>query len=279
MFRITSFRCIRPFGLRGKEQPIHAPVSPAPSKIPYGEFSPVRLQTSIRVPPSSAFHRLIGTFLPRRRPPALLSGYLGFRPIRTRRTPRQNHSSSGPWLRSRFYCPAASSLTMATSEPLQSLDGLFNSSTALRKLVPQTAEGPQFTLPVLWHVPSSISRRFQRFHPTVHPSPVLFSSNVEGLNNRVSRPIRSSPAPNGTAKFALCYGPHHCSPLPVGTFTSELSLPMLPSTASDIATWQQSITTTGLSPVGHAALWAATTFWDWSNLANESLASRVWSRC
>ena len=54
MFRMTSFRCVRPFGLRGKKRPIPAPVSPAPSKIPYGEFSPVRLQTSCQRRPSLA---------------------------------------------------------------------------------------------------------------------------------------------------------------------------------------------------------------------------------
>jgi hypothetical protein len=53
MFRIASFQRIRPFGCRGKERPIHAPVSPAPSKIPYSGFSPVRLQASIQRRPSS----------------------------------------------------------------------------------------------------------------------------------------------------------------------------------------------------------------------------------
>ena len=43
--RPIGFRCIRPFGLRGKEPPGHADVSFSPSKIPYGGFSPVRLQT------------------------------------------------------------------------------------------------------------------------------------------------------------------------------------------------------------------------------------------
>ena len=66
MFRIARFQRIRPFGQRGKERPIHAPVSPALSKIPYGGFSPVRLQTSIRVQPSSAGRGLICTFLPPR---------------------------------------------------------------------------------------------------------------------------------------------------------------------------------------------------------------------
>ena len=45
MGRSISFRCIHPFGLRGKEPPDRADVSLSPSKIPYGGFSPVRLQT------------------------------------------------------------------------------------------------------------------------------------------------------------------------------------------------------------------------------------------
>jgi hypothetical protein len=48
MGRSISFRCIRPFELRGKEPPDHAYVSSSPSKIPYGGFSPVRLQTGLQ---------------------------------------------------------------------------------------------------------------------------------------------------------------------------------------------------------------------------------------
>jgi hypothetical protein len=47
MGRSISFRCIRPFELRGKEPPDPAYVSSSPSKIPYG-FSPVRLQTGFQ---------------------------------------------------------------------------------------------------------------------------------------------------------------------------------------------------------------------------------------
>src|SRR5581483_10457526 len=45
MCRSIGFRCIRPFELCGKEPPDLAYVSSSPSKIPYGGFSPVRLQT------------------------------------------------------------------------------------------------------------------------------------------------------------------------------------------------------------------------------------------
>src|SRR6266496_1784532 len=47
MGRSIGFRCIRPFELRGKEPPDPAYVSSSPSKIPYGGFSPVRLQTGL----------------------------------------------------------------------------------------------------------------------------------------------------------------------------------------------------------------------------------------
>ena len=55
-FRPIGFRCFSPFGRRGKEPPDRADVSFSPSKIPYGGFSPVRLQTGLqrRRPSSTA---------------------------------------------------------------------------------------------------------------------------------------------------------------------------------------------------------------------------------
>ncbi len=51
--QVSDFRCVRPFGLRGKWPPDHQHVSSSLSKIPYGGFSPVRLQTGIQPRPSS----------------------------------------------------------------------------------------------------------------------------------------------------------------------------------------------------------------------------------
>jgi hypothetical protein len=42
----------------------HTCVFPSPSKIPYGGFSPVRLQTEIRPPPSTARHELSAARIP-----------------------------------------------------------------------------------------------------------------------------------------------------------------------------------------------------------------------
>ena len=126
MFRIASFQRVRPFGLRGKERPIPAPVSPAPSKIPYGEFSPVRLQTSIHLQPSSTERGLICR-LPLSQTATRFECPVTwtFVPYEHAGCRQKSRSSSGPWLRSRFCCPAASSLTMATSESLRSRDVLF----------------------------------------------------------------------------------------------------------------------------------------------------------
>jgi hypothetical protein len=98
-------------------QAIHF-VSSAPSKIPYGGFSPVRLQTRFKPRPSSwASHRqLIGRHC------LYLRSRHWFR-SRTRvqaapRTSDPDHGSNGPWLPNRLCCPVGSSLTMAISAPL-----------------------------------------------------------------------------------------------------------------------------------------------------------------
>jgi hypothetical protein len=107
-------------------------VSSAPSKIPYGGFSPVRLQTRLtQRPPSRAFKLpLIG-----RHCRYLVSRHL----IRSRtfvqaapRTSDHDRESSGPWLRRRLFCPSASSLTMATSAPLSAAQRLMDYSVRLR---------------------------------------------------------------------------------------------------------------------------------------------------
>jgi len=118
MFRpMTSFISALSGIVANGHQAMHF-VSSAPSKIPYGGFSPVRLQTHLTPrPPSRAGQRLLigrhGSYLHPRR--LFRSG------TRVQSAPKisdLNCGSSGPWLPSRLYCPAGSSLTMATSAPL-----------------------------------------------------------------------------------------------------------------------------------------------------------------
>jgi hypothetical protein len=112
-------------------QTIHF-VSSAPSKIPYGGFSPVRLQTRLTPrPPSQAHWRLLigrhcrclcrRRFIRRR-------SYDQAAPA----TSDHDRESSGPWLPVRLYCPVGSSLTMATSAPLSATQRIMAYAVRLR---------------------------------------------------------------------------------------------------------------------------------------------------
>jgi len=132
MFRpVTSVVSALSSSVANGHQTLHF-VSSAPSKIPYGGFSPVRLQTRLtpRPPSRTAPRPLIGRHC----------SYLHSRRL-TRsgtcvqaapRTSDQNRESSGPWLPSRLCCPARSSLTMATSAPLSATERLMYYSARLR---------------------------------------------------------------------------------------------------------------------------------------------------
>ena len=116
-------------------------VSPIPSKIPYGGFSPVRLQTRFRPrPPSRAGHC---TFIGRHR-----GDLQSQRLIRSRScdqsAPRPSdihRESSGPWLPNRLSCPVGSSLTMATSAPLSATRRLIILYSAELRVAPANRRG------------------------------------------------------------------------------------------------------------------------------------------
>jgi hypothetical protein len=114
-------------------QAIHF-VSSAPSKIPYGGFSPVRLQTRLtpRPPSRTCLRPLIG-----RHCRYLVSRHFarsGSFDQAVPRTSDHDRGSSGPWLPVRFYCPVGSWLTMATSAPLSATQRIMDYSVELRNL-------------------------------------------------------------------------------------------------------------------------------------------------
>jgi len=120
-------------------------VSPTPSKIPYGGFSPVRLQTRLTPrPPSPARPRwLIGRYCSYLRPQ---------RWIRNRscdQTAPQssdlNRESSGPWLPCWLCCPAGSLITTATSAPLSATLGLMHYSVGPRDLLASRRGSPLYS--------------------------------------------------------------------------------------------------------------------------------------
>ena len=112
-------------------QAIHF-VSSAPSKIPYGGFSPVRLQTRLTPRPPSRLHPhpLIGRHCRYLRLQRFIRSGSCDQPAP--KTSDLDRESSGPWLPNRFYCPAGSSLTMATSAPLSATQRIMNYSVRLR---------------------------------------------------------------------------------------------------------------------------------------------------
>ena len=112
-------------------QAIHF-VSSAPSKIPYGGFSPIRLQTRFRPRPPS---RACRCSLRSRHCRYLDSGRFvrsGSCDQSAPRTSDHDRGSSGPWLPDKLYCPAGSSLTMTTSAPLTATQRLMSYSAKLR---------------------------------------------------------------------------------------------------------------------------------------------------
>jgi len=117
MFRPATSDVSALSGLVAKGRQTMHFVSSTPSKIPYGGFSPIRLQTHFTPrPPSPAFpHRLIGRHCPLLGSRRLIRS--GTCVQAAPKTSPPNRGSSGPWLPSRLYCPARSPLTMATSAP------------------------------------------------------------------------------------------------------------------------------------------------------------------
>jgi hypothetical protein len=107
-------------------------VSSTPSKIPYGGFSPVRLQTRFRQrPPSRACQRpLIGRHCRYLVPRCFIRSRTCVQAAP--RTSDHDRGSSGPWLPVWLYCPVGSSLTMATSAPLSATQRLMYYSVRLR---------------------------------------------------------------------------------------------------------------------------------------------------
>ena len=107
-------------------------VSSAPSKIPYGGFSPVRLQTRLTPrPPSRTYQRpLIGRHCRYLHPRRLIRSRTCVQAAP--KISDHDRESRGPWLPSRLYCPAGSSLTMATSAPRTATCRFMDYSVRLR---------------------------------------------------------------------------------------------------------------------------------------------------
>ena len=236
-------------------------VSSSPSKIPYGGFSPVRLQTGILPRPSFAQSGLSRHPAPAYTRPKFLSPKRATSrkgtfvqaalPSSDRTLP-----SRGPWLASGLYGPAGSLLTMTSSETLDSSGPTYD--FAARCYLDR--EVPQFTLPIwslraAFRTPADRTIAFGCFFIVRFGLPHLCRGSAS-TNPRV--PVPAWPC-NEAAKFTLWYGPEELlAPHRPGLLRSSLHLLSHLKETSNITTRvNQPIPATGLAPARPAALWAA----------------------
>jgi hypothetical protein len=224
------------------------------SKIPYGGFSPVRLQTGSVRRHLRRLRRLIGG-LKRRRPPDL--GLPALR--RGEGRVASAFRSRGPWLGVGLFCPAASSLTTASSELLAPSGRLmvFARRSSPHGRVPG---GPCFHLRVLPFVPPSVPRQTGRPEDDSTSARVSLRPNARGSASAVV-PLESVHVgcPNEAAKFARCCGPNGCLPFTDKDVYVRAFIPMshLIRTSNMTTRVNRQSPAAGLTPAGSAALQAA----------------------
>jgi hypothetical protein len=196
-----------------KWRPIHAPVSPAPSKIPYGGFSPVRLQTSISVQPSSDHRCQTYMHVPSSSGiHPLLCPVIWAKAQPDAPNTESEHSSSGPWLPNRLFCPVRSSLTMTTSAPLSAARPAYELFRRAAVMSRQPQRVPnllyQSFMPCRRLYSGGSSNCLRR---SLHYWSCLRQER-SGSATTSSHHAGPSGACNGAAAFTSCYGLAYCSP-------------------------------------------------------------------
>jgi hypothetical protein len=253
-------------------------VFPSPSKIPYGGFSPVRLQTEIHPPPSPPPSRLSAA----RIPPAvaLISGQKpkhpdaaahqranrkGSRLTRSKRHSDRQHQaipSRGPWLPGGLCCPAGSLLTTASCAPLALTRPLMDLRSGPPTQGPASGgeqEGPQFNRFVCSYVPSLKPRWTGRLHMAVaSPTALAFANSSMARHPHDHARWFSRGSCNEANRFTCVAARTIASPHQQGTFTVELSPGGSPHPDVDYDyAGKQPIPAAGLAPARHTAVWAA----------------------
>jgi hypothetical protein len=220
--QVSDFQCIRPFGLRGKRSPDHQHDSSSLSKIPYGGFSPVRLQTGFQPRPSSNMSSLSArpAFTHPRRIYTRLKSLSPKRAncFRYRTCVQSGLSPSDanhPVQRS--LAPQRVMLSrriiayydlIRASLPLPPVYVLSGGSLPIGLLRAGKEKVPNLSRLSFPFVPSSVPRRLGDFfrlllHRLLWPSPS--SHKVGARLTTLAGSMRGSC--NEAAKFALCYGP------------------------------------------------------------------------
>ncbi len=243
-------------------------VSSSPSKILYGGFSPVRLQTGIPPRPSSTTGDLSArpasphprwtyTRLKSKHPvPVARLGM--YDETRSRNDPVQRPLALQRVVLS--HRVTAYYGLMRDSRPLPPIYGLDDGSWPSGLLGAGAERFPNLLHMSRSSVPPSLPRRTERLLLAVSsPSTLAFTAVVTVRHPQV--PPRRFPRGqcNEAAKFALCCGPEDFLVLHrQGRLRSSFHLLRSPPRASNITTRaNQPIPAAGLSPARHAALWAA----------------------
>jgi hypothetical protein len=220
-------------------------VSSSLSKIPYGGFSPVRLQIGLQPQPSPG-HRCLSV-----RPayPYSVQTYMQLKLLSQKRVCPQHYrrfyhpraklnwdsihccqrafQSRGPWLSNGLCCPIRSSLTTASSESVCSFRCLIffaHRVFALRPHIGWCRRIPQFAPRTCDSVPSSVPRWSRRVHTAVSsPAVLAFATFAQARQPQThtrrfpcGRVTRLQSSLHATARSLA-------SPSPARAFTTELS--------------------------------------------------------
>jgi len=248
-------------------------VSCSPSKIPYGGFSPVRLQTGIGPHPSLPKRWVKREARMRHLFPSLyvasarISGSFSPSLWRDIRTTLAEPSYCGapvqrPLARLRVMLSRwviAYYGLIRGSRPTCRLIFFIQQARALRPPSGWARELPQFTPHVFPFVPPSVPRQTQRLPMTVaSPLILAFATFAQARHlllphagSRVSCVTRLQGSLHAAAR-------RFARPSPARAFTSKLSSPESPQRDVEYDYMgTQSIPMAGLTPARHAALWAA----------------------
>ena len=247
--KVSDFRCIRPFGLRGKWPPDHQCVSSSPSKIPYGGFSPVRLQTGILPRPSSHLPSLSArpAFTPTSWIYTRLKSLSQKEPSSRRcvpglPSPNTDHPvqrSLAPQRVMLSHRIIAYYYLMRASRPLPPVYLLSSGSSPYGLVWAGAEKVPNLSCLSFPFVPSSVPRRLGDFfrsllHRPLWPSP---SSHKVGVRLTTLAGHYCVGRVYEAAKFALCYGPMELlALLRLGRLLSSFHLLGHPWAVSNITT-------------------------------------------
>jgi hypothetical protein len=189
-----------------------ASVSSSPSKIPYGGFSPVRLQIDIPPRPSSPAHTRWSLIRGPQSvcPAASVSPFQGNRRTESAlgNRPSGRCRSRGPWLPGGLYCPAGSSLIMASSEALAFTRRLMHLPSGLAKTRDSPIYSAYPSLRAVSRTPADRTTLAVRVVVRGGLRPFVTGSAPANPTQKSVHAWRA----NEAAEFALCCGPELCLP-------------------------------------------------------------------